>query len=163
MPGHRFPSDEICPQDVPIVTPNQHYQLRLFKITRDQRIRDQKLYNSNVGSHHHSGHGRSILNHSSPVSSPKLCGDCDKLKYCQLARNLGHSHDATLTSHRVINGEISEVRLFNNASIQLPDQHIMAEKLKLRYKTCPFHRELSLGLESDRACLRYKVYLLVIT
>lgn len=97
--------------------------------------------------HHHHHNSRPTTDHSSHVYYPKLCGDCDKLKFCQLARNLSHSHDAELTSHKVINGDISEVRINSSSTLRLPDQHIMAEKLKLRYKTCPFHRELSLGLE----------------
>lgn len=72
----------------------------------------------------------------------KLCGHCDKLKYCQYARNLSHNHAAHFTSHIIIgNGEEKDV----NQGRGLSDQHTLAEKLKLRYKTCPFHRELSLG------------------
>lgn len=73
---------------------------------------------------------------------PRLCGDCDALKYCQLARNLSHTHAASLNSHRIINGELGDRQ---NTRQSWPDNHILAEKLKLRYKTCPFHRELSLG------------------
>lgn len=78
---------------------------------------------------------------------PELCGDCDALNYCQLARNLGHSHSAQLNSHKIINGSIgeSEAVIGLRPRSSFPDQQILAEKLKLRYKTCPFHRELSLG------------------
>lgn len=95
----------------------------------------------------------SVINNSQPIISDlpannnkqaKLCKDCDKLKYCQYARNLSHNHGAHLTSQIVINGFI--VGSQNSQILTLlPDQSIMAEKLKIRHKTCPFHRELSLG------------------
>lgn len=75
---------------------------------------------------------------------PKLCGDCDQLSYCQYARNLSHNHAANFNSHKIINTAIED----QPSKLNVPDQHIMAERLKLRYKTCPFHRELSLGSES---------------
>jgi len=82
--------------------------------------------------------------------SNELCTDCDKLRYCQFARNLSHNHSAHMTSRQVINGDLLDTfarKPTPNLRGSLPDQHILAEKLKLRYKTCPFHRELSLGLE----------------
>lgn len=89
-----------------------------------------------------SGFSYSRLTNGSVARHPKLCTDCDKLKYCQYARNLSHNHSAHLTSHIVIDGSYQREP---NAIRTLPDQHILAEKLKLRYKTCPFHREISLG------------------
>lgn len=80
-----------------------------------------------------------------PISGG-LCNDCDALKYCQLARNLSSNH---LASQKVIYGHLgtpTKRNLSTNLASNLPDQHILAEKFKLRYKTCPFHRELSLGL-----------------
>lgn len=97
-----------------------------------------------------------------PTLSATLCRDCDSLNYCQLARNLSHSHGGpTFTSHNSNDVIIGELSLQNPRQSQhgqanpndatnsspLPDRHILAEKLKLRYKTCPFHRELSLGLD----------------
>lgn len=82
--------------------------------------------------------------HLKPTTN--LCGDCDELKYCQFARNLSHSHDAQLTSRKIINGDLNTLQA---PLPPIPDQHILAERLKLRYQTCPFHRELSLGLESS--------------
>lgn len=110
--------------------------------------RNQYFNNHNHNNHLHHNQSHTSTSHINPLDQndsslrlPKLCGDCDALNYCQLARNLGHNHSAHLTSHKVINGIIR----IPGEGQSLPDQHILAEKLKLRYRTCPFHRELSLG------------------
>lgn len=86
------------------------------------------------------GQQSAMLKYASPS---RLCGDCDHLKYCQYARNLSHNHAAYVNSQRIINGYTNKK---NNSSPEaMVDQHIFADRLKLRHKTCPFHRELTLG------------------
>lgn len=69
----------------------------------------------------------------------RLCGDCDVLKYCQYARKLSHNHANYFNSQELNHGHVQDTFPI------LLDKTILAEKLKLRHKTCPFHRELSLG------------------
>lgn len=109
-----------------------------MKITRDQKTQHRVT----VGESSNRLHGSWRSHNLADKMSPRLCGDCDALKYCQLARNLSRNHGANFNSYRNTNGIIGDKQ---NHSHNLPDQHILAERLKLRYKTCPFHRELSLG------------------
>lgn len=85
---------------------------------------------------HHQSRERDQLR----TGNPMLCGDCDALSYCQLARNLSHSQAVSFNSHRIINGALNL-----SAGGAILERQVMAERLKLRYKTCPFHRELSFG------------------
>lgn len=88
--------------------------------------------------------GLKQMNYASRHGSLRLCGDCDVLNYCQYARNLSHNHTAHIDNQRIINRTNAQDKQ-NNPIPNVVDQHIMAERLKLRHKTCPFHRELSLG------------------
>lgn len=99
--------------------------LRLLKIVREQSAQRNQLH----------GH----MYNSVGSRNKMLCGDCNALSYCQLARNLSHTHAASLNSEKIINGALDQ-----QTGVVL-DQQIMAERLKIRYKTCPFHRELSFG------------------
>lgn len=136
---------------------NYNYGFNYRQLQYDQPMRTITYYDSNNYAFY--SNPRDISDSFYPISA-SLCRECDALKYCQYARNLSHNHDAHFTSHKVINGDLSDQSYLQpsppatTSSTKLPEQHILAEKLKLRYKTCPFHRELSLGLErSSISCI----------
>lgn len=120
-----------------------------MKITRDQQMNNRNVRNNPTIDDSSFRLPRDTSRpQKNTVKISGLCGDCDALNYCQLARNLSHNHGAHLNSHRIINGFLADTKqnvISQQSSLSVPDQHILAEKLKLRYQTCPFHRELSLG------------------
>lgn len=81
-----------------------------------------------------------------------LCSDCEVFQQCQYARDLSFSQTSHLGSHKLLGHNNQAANNNNNihttarlATSAASDRHVLAEKLKLRYKTCPFHREISLG------------------
>lgn len=118
--------------------------ISLMKITRNPRVQQQTPQQRIVNYSVNRSHQAHTMIDSRVNSHHPLCDDCDALKYCQLARNLSHNHGAHFNSLRIINGAIGD-RNTSPSKTTLLDEHILAEKLKIRYKTCPFHRELSLG------------------
>lgn len=83
-----------------------------------------------------------------PRDVSQLCKPCEYLDYCQYAKHLSFNHlghNDIETDQRLKQAVITS----DGKTLRLPDQHILAAQDKLRYQTCPFHRELSLGYIDD--------------
>lgn len=129
--------------------------MRIIKEQREQR----SSTDSNGVSNKTSSTSTSKVNnwstknhHGTTTTTTNLCDDCEVFQQCQFARDLSFSQTSHLSSHKFLGpgatnhlDQDHRVGRLTTTVAPVVDRHHLAERLKLRYKTCPFHREISLG------------------